>query len=134
MRINHIGVAVGDINNACREYEQLGFEKEGELFADIDRKIQVQYIHNDMIRLELVAPLSKEESSPVDRFIRKGKPYEMYHVCYEVEDIEASILEYKQKGYFLMEEPKCSQAMGGYKTAYLFQRFVGLVELVESLT
>lgn len=131
MKINHIGVAVEDINNACREYEQLGFEKKGELFADTDRKIQVQYIQNDMLRLELVAPISNDESSPVDRFIGKGKPYEMYHVCYEVEDMNASIIEYKQKGYFLMEEPKCSNAMGGYKTAYLFQRFVGLVELVE---
>ena len=48
MKINHIGVAVEDINNACREYELLGFEKEGELFADTDRKIQVQYIQNEV--------------------------------------------------------------------------------------
>ncbi len=131
MKINHIGVAVEDIHSACCEYEKLGFVKEGDVFVDIERKIQVQYIQNDMLRLELVAPISKEEPSPVDRFIGTGKSYVMYHVCYEVEDIDASIIEYKQKGYFLMEGPQCSNAMGGYRTAYLFQKFVGLVELVE---
>ena len=131
MKINHIGVAVEDIHCACCEYGKLGFEKEGNIFVDTGRRIQVQYIQNDMLRFELVAPICKEESSPVDCFIGKRKAYVMYHICYEVEDLDASISEYKQKGYFLLEEPKNSDAMGGYRTAYLFQKCVGLVELVE---
>ncbi|MDD5900943.1 MAG: VOC family protein [Lachnospiraceae bacterium] len=131
MKINHIGVAVEDIGCACCEYEKLGYEKKGGILVDTGRRIQVQYIQNDVLRLELVAPICKGEPSPVNRFIGKGKTYEMYHICYEVEDMDASISEYKQKGYFLMEEPQKSDAMGGYRTAYLFQKFVGLVELVE---
>lgn len=131
MKINHIGVAVDSIEEAMLHYEKLGFEKEGAEYSDEERKIRVQYIVNTGVKLELVAPLQEGIDSPVDRYLVKNRPYEMYHICYEVNDIDKSLGEMVKDKYYILEKPSISNAMGGYKTAYVFNKKIGLVELVE---
>ena len=131
MKINHIGIAVENIELAKKQFEELGFVLCGEVITDRERKIRIQYLSNDEYRIELVTPLGDGQASPVDRFIKKNQPYAMYHVCYEVDDMKEAVEQYKNKGYYLMEEPRVSLAMDGCKTAYLFQKNMGFIEFVE---
>lgn len=131
MKINHIGIAVKSIDHAVSLFKTLGFVTEGECYSDSSRKICVQYMINDDVKIELVSPLNKDTPSPVDRYIGAGKTYAMYHVCYETVNIIQAMSELKNQGYFPMEQPTQSVAMNDLKAAYMFHKDMGLVELVE---
>lgn len=131
MKIDHIGIAVKSIDHAVPQFKTLGFVTEGECYFDNSRKICVQYMMNGYVKIELVAPLNKDISSPVDRYIGMGKTYAMYHICYETDNIIKTMSELKKQGYFPMEQPIQSIAMNDRKAAYMFHKDIGLVELVE---
>ena len=131
MKINHIGIAVRNIDEAYRQFAEFGYIAEGELYTDEERKIKVQYLKNSEIRLELVMPINEQVASPVDRFIEVNKPYTMYHICYEVNNIDEIIDIFKQKGYYPMEVPQESPAMENCRTTYMFHKNMGLIEFVE---
>lgn len=132
MKINHIGVAVNNLAEAAAHYTELGFKILTDPFEDSQRAVCVQYLTNECVCIELVSPINPETPSPVDRYIKSGVGYAMYHTCYETPDITEEINILKSKGYYLMESPSPSPAMGNRKTAYLFHKRLGLTELVET--
>lgn len=101
--IDHIGIAVRDIDSTIRFYEQV---LSGKL---IDRYVseapgvesEVAIIEVDGDRIELLAP-TNNTTSPIVRFIKqKGKG--VHHVAYRVDDLDVALEELKEQGIRTLE-------------------------------
>lgn len=130
MNIDHIGYAVKRIDKSIIAFESLGYTF-GDVIDDLDRNIKMAFGEKDGYIIELVSVLDKKQQSPVDKYLSciGSTPY---HICYRTDDINKSITDLTNTGYKLIIEPKDAIAFGGKKVAFLFNLFIGLIELVES--
>lgn len=129
MKIHHIGYAVKDLEAAAVVFEQLGFTS-GEIVQDSGRNIQICFMSTPGGGyVELVAP--EGPSSPVDGILKKAGSMP-YHICYETSDIDMEISALTENRLFtLIQPPAPAPAIGGNRVAFLWNRAVGLIELVE---
>ena len=54
-----------------------------------------------------------------------------YHICYEVDDINSSVSELRKQKFVQLFKPVEAVALNNQKICYLFNKDVGLIELVE---
>jgi len=100
-RVDHIGVAVEDLDAALALYE---------------RDYAMTLVHREVIEaqgveavlldvgenhVELLAPLA--DDTPVGKFLAKRGPG-MHHVAYQVDDIEAALASLRKAGLRLIDE------------------------------
>lgn len=129
--VSHIGIAVPDIAKAKGLYEQLGFVSDMEqTVGEQAYGVRVLLMWQGTQRIELLEPLEKGTKSPIDCYIQK-KPYQMYHLAYTVSDLDAQVQILEKKKFFMVGEPKASACMEGKRAVFLFQRDMGMIELVE---
>ncbi len=128
-KVDHIGVAVRDLKEAVAIYESvLGLELEGyETVAE--QKVRVAKLLGGADCIELLEPTS--EDSPIAKFLARRGPG-IHHVCLRVDDIEATLARFKERGLQLIdEEPKIGA--GGCRIAFVHPKSTGgvLIELSE---
>lgn len=129
MKIDHIGYAVKDIVKAKEAFEMLGFSFE-RLFEDTDRNLFIQFGEKDGYRIELLAVLNKEKGSPIDSYLHNIGPT-MYHFCYSTNNLDEEIKKLKALHYMVICEPNRAIAFNNKRVAFLINRNIGLIELVE---
>ncbi len=127
MKVHHIGYAVKKIEKAAEVFKSLGYTC-GEVKEDTLRSIKIMFAENGTERVELVAPIGSD--TPVSGIL-KGSGPAPYHICYEVGDIEKSIEELSADGWMLVHAPLEAPAIGGAPVAFLYNRHIGMIELVE---
>lgn len=87
-RLNHIAIAVRDLEAASRLYrETLGAEVSAPQPLP-EHGVTVVFITLPNTKVELLEPLG--ETSPIAGFLDKNPDGGIHHVCYEVEDIMAA--------------------------------------------
>jgi methylmalonyl-CoA/ethylmalonyl-CoA epimerase len=129
MKLHHVGIVVEDIEKACAQYRKfLGLAPLSEIVIDPLQHVKIQMCgnHNE-VSLELIQPYG--EDSPVQRFLQKGGG--LYHLCFEVENIDRAISEAKSEGAICIIEPLPAAAFQDRKVAFLFYSGIGLIEFVE---
>lgn len=129
MKINHIGYAVRRIDRALSSFEKLGFCFEP-IINDVERNVCIAFGIKDGYRIELVSPLDKMKSSPVDTYLSNslGTPY---HICYESEAFDEEIKQLKNMGFKVTIEPSPAVAFNGRRVVFLVNIGFGLMEIVE---
>jgi len=131
-RIDHIGVAVPDIERALAQYaDMFGYRLLRGPYDDPQQQARVAFIGNDSTGdppLELVAPLGA--GSQVERVLAKGMS--LYHVCYEVPNVPAAIEHLRGRGCLLVSGPTPAVAYDGRPIAWLYTPNRQLTELVEA--
>lgn len=101
MKINHLGIATKDINEALKFWEDaLGLENVHTEVVE-DQKVRVAMLPIGETRIELLEPIS--EDSPISKFLEK-RGGGIHHIAVEVEDIEASLAKLKAEGARLIDE------------------------------
>lgn len=97
-KIDHIGIAVKNLDEAITTYQKLGFE-----VSDIEevpsQKVKVAFIEIGETRIELLEPTSFE--STIAKFIKK-RGQGIHHLAIEVDDIEKKIEFLKDAGIDLI--------------------------------
>ncbi len=128
MRIHHIGYLVKDISISIQKFIQLGYIEESQREYDKDRDIFVQFIVNDLYRIELVQPASADSEyySAMRRF--KNLPY---HICYETGDIYRTIEDLRNNGFRLSQEPREAPCIRNQRVAFMQNPEIGIIELIE---
>jgi methylmalonyl-CoA epimerase len=128
-RVDHIGVAVEDLDAALALYE---------------RDYEMTLVHREVVaaqgveavlldvgenHVELLAPLS--DDTPVGKFLAKRGPG-MHHVAYQVADIEATLASLREAGLRLIDEQPRSGIRGSL-VAFLHPKSSGgvLTEIVQ---
>ena len=128
MNIHHLGYAVRDIQKASVVFSELGFHVSSEECFDEFRKVKILFMKNGNMTIELVAPASP--NSPVTQLLKREGPTP-YHICYETQDVNATILELKKKGFIqLQKDVEIAPAIPGGKVIFLTSLSSGLIELL----
>lgn len=125
---HHVGVAVSDIQSAAgRLTTAYGAVPESEVFHDENQGVYVQFMKMAGLRIELIAPAA--ERSPLGSILRKG--IALYHVCHEVDDLDATLERLTQAGATLVSPPKPAIAFQNRRVAFVVCERLQ-VEIVES--
>ncbi|HUA11473.1 MAG TPA: methylmalonyl-CoA epimerase [Solirubrobacteraceae bacterium] len=128
-RIDHVGVAVEDLDAALELYSaQLGVELvHRETVAE--QGVEAALLDVGENHIELIAPLGPDTS--VARFIADRGPG-LHHVAYQVLDIDAELDRLRGAGLRLIDESPRS-GIRGSRVAFVHPRSTGgvLTEIVE---
>jgi len=101
LQIEHIGIAVKDLNNAISLYEQLlntvcykteEVESEG---------VQTAFFQTGPNKIELLS--AENENSAIAKFIEK-KGEGIHHIAFAVADIHSEMKRLKENGFVLLNE------------------------------
>ena len=132
MKIHHLGYAVSSIEKSIPVFEILGWKTSSDITDDVLRKVRIAFLEKDAKYIELVAPLG--DDSPVQQALKQNKGVPTpYHICYEVESLDAARAELKQKGFmpFIMAAP--APAIDNRRVEWFFALNLGIIELVEQV-
>lgn len=128
-RIDHIGVAVEDLDAAIKLHER-NFEMELVHRETVESQgVEAVLLDVGDGHIELLAPLAPD--TPVGKFIAKKGPG-LHHVAYAVEDIEAELSRLREAGTKLIDrEPRTGIRQS--RVAFLHPAATGsvLTELVQ---
>jgi len=128
-RVDHVGIAVKDLAEARKFYEEvLGLKCNGVETVE-EQKVNVAFIPCGDSELELLE--STTDDGPIAKFIEKNGQG-IQHVALRVDDIEATLAELKEKGIRLIDQTPRYGA-GGAKIAFVHPKATGgiLLELSE---
>lgn len=102
-RVDHIGIAVVNLEESLKFYEDiLGITCQGIEIVE-DQKVKVAFLPVGDTELELLE--STTEDGPIAKFIEKnGGRGGIQHVALRVDNIEEAIEEIKSKGYKMIDE------------------------------
>ena len=128
-RIDHIGIAVREIEQAGKFYTDiLGLEIE-DIEHVADQKVNVAFVPIGDSEVELLA--STEPDGPVARYL-DSRGEGIQHIAFRVENIEDALKELNEKGVRLIDqEPR--KGAGGARIAFIHPKETNgvLVELCE---
>jgi len=127
-KIDHLGIAVSNLEEALKTYELLGFKAVG-VEEVPEQKVKVAFLPVGESNLELLMPT--DEKSSVARFLmNKGEG--IHHLALLVENLEEKLKELKEKGFTLIDENPRIGAHGK-KIAFLHPKSTKsvLIELCE---
>jgi methylmalonyl-CoA/ethylmalonyl-CoA epimerase len=129
--INHIAIAVRDIEESLRFYRDVFGVEDAEVEDVPDQGVKAALVRLGGSQLEFIQPTDSEGS--IARFIeRSGEG--LHHVCFEVEDLEGKLGLLEARGIDLIDKAP-RQGLSGM-IAFLHPRSTGgvLVELVDRAT
>ena len=98
-RLNHVGVAIPDMDAAIAFYrDTLGASEISEPFDMPEQGVQVCFVDtpDGGTQVELLAPLS--DDSPIAGFLAKNPLGGQHHLCFEVPDVQAARAEFEGQG------------------------------------
>ena len=131
LKVDHIGIAVKDLDQAKKFYsDMLGMEIMGEVVVE-EQKVRVCFIPCGDSEIELLESTSPE--GPIAKFIEKNGDKEgIQHIAVRVDNVEAAIADLKEKGVRMIDEQPRYGA-GGTKIAFVHPKATGgiLLDLSE---
>ena len=101
MRIEHIGIAVKDIDEAIKKFQVISPSMHIEYEKSKDGSMIIAFLDFDNIQVELIQPLKKD--SNVGKFIDK-RGEGIHHLALEVPDILSSMDAAKENGIRLIDQ------------------------------
>lgn len=129
VKVDHIGIAVKDLEKSLKFYEEiLGLKCENTEVVE-EQKVKVAFLPIGDTEVELLE--STEANGPIAKYIEK-RGEGVQHIAYRVDDIEKAIEEMKEKGIRMIDE-KPRYGAGGAKIAFAHPKdtYGVLVELCE---
>lgn len=102
-KLDHIGIAVRDIENSIQFYQNVlsGILIDRYISEAIGVESEVAILEVNGDRIELLAP-TNNTTSPIARFIKqKGKG--VHHIAYQVEDLDRALVELEHQGIRTLE-------------------------------
>ena len=129
--INHVCIAVNDIEAAIAFYQRVFGVGEAEIEEVEDQGVRASLIRVGGSQIEFIQPT--DPSGGVARFIeRKGEG--MHHICFEVDDIQGTLDGLAAEGVRLIDRTPREGLSG--EIAFIHPRATGgvLVELVDAAT
>ena len=128
-RIDHIGVAVADLDAAIDLHAEVYGMPLVHRETIVEQGVEAALLDVGESHVELLAPLG--EDTPVGRFLARRGPG-LHHVAYQVADVDATLRALREQGMRLIdEEPRAG--IRGSRVAFLHPATAGsvLTELVQ---
>ena len=103
-RLNHVAIAVPDLNKAAAFYRDVLGAKVSEPQDLVEHGVTSVFVELSNLKLELLMPLG--EASPIAKYIEKNPQGGLHHLCFEVKDIHASKEVVENAGVRVLNPPK----------------------------
>ena len=129
--LNHVGVAVPDINAAIAFYRDvLGATDITEPKALPPQGVTFAFVDLPSGQVELIEPYG--EDSPITRFLARNPKGGQHHICFEVQDIHEAVDTMRSRGMRVLNEPRVGAH--GTPVVFLHPGDAGgvLIELMET--
>lgn len=130
-RVDHIGIAVPNLEETIRFYEDvLNLSCTGTEIVE-DQKVKVAFFPVGDTELEFLE--STSDDGPIAKFLEKnGGRAGIQHIALRVDNIEEAIQNMQEKGYKMIDE-KPRYGAGGARIAFVHPKSTGgiLLELSE---
>ena len=129
--LNHVGVAVPDINAAIAFYRDvLGATDITEPKALPPQGVTFAFVDLPSGQVELIEPFG--EDSPITRFLARNPKGGQHHICFEVQDIHEAVDTMRSRGMRVLNEPRVGAH--GTPVVFLHPGDAGgvLIELMET--
>jgi len=129
-KLNHIGIAVTNLDRSIELYKNLGFE-----ITDIEeipqQKVRVAFVKLGESRIELLEPTSL--NSPIAKFLEKKGPG-IHHLAVEVDDIKGKLQELEKTDIRLIDK-EARKGSHGLSIAFIHPKSTQgvLLELCEQI-
>jgi len=127
--IEHIGIAVKNMDEAIKFYEEVLGLKCYAVEEVADQKVKTAFFQIGPTKIELLE--STDPEGPIGKFIEK-RGEGIHHLAYAVKGLESSLEELKSKGIKLIDE-KSRKGAEGLNIAFLHPKatYGVLTELCE---
>ena len=124
MKLHHIGIACKNIKNEKKNFKKLHTViEESDIIFDKEQNAKVCLLKTEQeVKFEFIS------GAPVDRLIKKG--INLYHLCFEVDNLEKEIRKLVKNGAILAAPPKPAILFNNRKVSFLYVSY-GLIELLE---
>ena len=132
IRLDHIGIAVNDLDSGSKFWEILGLNNSGEEM-NVEQGVNIRFFDTDAgengTRIELLSPTG--EDTPIGKFLVNRGPG-VQQIAFEVDDLQGLLNRLKSQGIRLINETPTTGAHGS-KIAFVHPSSTGgvLVELLE---
>jgi methylmalonyl-CoA/ethylmalonyl-CoA epimerase len=101
MKIEHIGIAVKNVESAIQTYEKLLNTKCYKTETVKSEEVLTAFFRTGESKVELLEPTSRQ--SAIAKFIDK-RGEGLHHIAFEVEDIESEMNRLKKEGFRILNE------------------------------
>ncbi len=126
---HHIGYAVKSIDVTAEYYKSAGYSV-SDVICDRKQNVYICWLTKvGSPTIELLAPVN--EQSPVWGTLKKNG-VSPYHTCYIVDSMEEAIQKLRKMRYVVVSPPVEAPAISNSRVCFLYNREVGLLEIVES--
>ncbi|MCA9743329.1 MAG: methylmalonyl-CoA epimerase [Deferribacteres bacterium] len=129
MKIDHIGIAVSNLQAAVQKYQAL-FQKAPDHIEQIDnQRVNIAMFRVGEPSVELLE--GTDDESPISQYIQK-RGEGIHHICFDVDDLDAAIAAAEQSGMEKIPQDD-DRGAGGTRVAFLHPKTTGgvLIELVQ---
>lgn len=128
-KIDHLGIAVNSLQEGLAVWGDLLRLESAGTETVAEQGVRTAFLNVGDTRLELLEPTGPD--TPVGRFLAKRGPG-FHHVCFLVEDLEATLRQLQARGMRLVDE-KPRRGAEGSTVAFLHPSSTGgvLVELKQ---
>ncbi len=129
MKLHHFGFLTNNMQDCIKQHLLLSYEKY-EKYVDDVRLINIQFLkqRNGNILLEIVEPLN--EKSIAFSLLKKYNN-NLYHSCYEVDDLQSSIKHLCDNSFILIDQPKPAIAFNNRDVCFLMSKNTSIIELLQ---
>ncbi len=130
-KLNHVAIAVSDINAAAAVYRDTLGAKVTDATDLPEHGVTTVFIELPNTKIELLQALG--DNSPIQRFVEKNPAGGIHHICYEVDDIEQAISKLASDGAKILGDGQPKIGAHGKPVIFLHPKdFCGtLVELEQ---
>lgn len=101
MKIDHIGIAVNNLNEANNLFAEILGESHYKIEEVAGENVLTSFFKVGEIKIELLE--SKDDDGPISKFLEKRGPG-IHHIAFDVEDIEERIAYFEKKGFRLLNK------------------------------
>jgi methylmalonyl-CoA/ethylmalonyl-CoA epimerase len=108
--IEHIGIAVKDLNAAISYYEQLLEQKCYSIEEVADQKVRTAFFKVGDTKIELLEPTA--DDSPIAKYLEKNPHGGVHHVAFCVNGVQKALDEAAEKGIQLIDKAPRKGAEG----------------------
>ena len=130
-RLNHVALAVPDLEAACAQYKNALGAKVSAPQALPEHGVTVVFVELPNTKIEFLEPLG--EGSTITKFLENNPAGGMHHICYEVENILEARDKLKAEGARVLGDGEPKIGAHGKPVLFLHPKdFMGtLVELEQ---
>ena len=127
VRFHHTGMVAKNIAETYTDLrEHSPVEALSDVVYDPEQRVRLQLLDVGGLALELV---EDHGAGPAASWLRRG--CKLYHICFEVDDLDAHLDSALQRGCIVVSLPKPAVLFHGRRVAFVMDPNLGLLEFLE---